>query len=122
MLELRIHERVLIRKSRQTITKGGQRAALFVSEIRVNARLLHCQRMNVTVDEIEKHLGEYLNRVLEGETVTVFSDDRPVAEIRPLSETSALRPIGLAAGEIVVPDDFDEPLPEDVLEQFEGTT
>ena len=55
--------------------------------------------MNVTVDEIEKHPGKYLHRVLEGETVTVFRDDRPVAEIRPLSETETLRPIGLAAGE-----------------------
>lgn len=76
--------------------------------------------MNVTVDEIEKHPGEYLHRVLAGETVTVFSDDRPVAEIRPLTETASLRPIGLAAGEFVVPDDFDEPLPDDVLDQFEG--
>jgi hypothetical protein len=37
--------------------------------------------------------------------------DRPVAETRPLTETATLRPIGLAAGEFVVPDDFDEPLP-----------
>jgi hypothetical protein len=32
----------------------------------------------------------------------------------------ALRPIGLAAGDFVVPDDFDDPLPEDILELFEG--
>jgi len=31
-----------------------------------------------------------------------------------------LRPIGLAEGEFVVPDDFDAPLPEDILRDFEG--
>lgn len=30
------------------------------------------------------------------------------------------RPIGLAKGEFVVPDDFNAPLAEEVLKQFEG--
>lgn len=76
--------------------------------------------MNATVEQIEKDPGEYLDRVKDGETVIVYRDDRPFAEIRPLGETPDLRPIGLAAGEFVVPDDFDAPLPEDVLGTFEG--
>jgi hypothetical protein len=35
----------------------------------------------------------------------------------PLSQ---LRPIGLAKGQFTVPDDFNTPLPEDVLQAFEG--
>ena len=31
-----------------------------------------------------------------------------------------LRPFGLCAGEFVVPDDFDAPLPEEILRDFEG--
>ena len=31
-----------------------------------------------------------------------------------------LRPIGLAKGQFTVPDDFNAPLPEDVLQTFEG--
>jgi len=31
-----------------------------------------------------------------------------------------LRPIGLAKGQFTVPDDFNTPLPEDVLQTFEG--
>lgn len=34
--------------------------------------------------------------------------------------TTDLRPFGLAAGEFVVPDDFDAPLPDEVLADFEG--
>lgn len=30
------------------------------------------------------------------------------------------RPYGLCAGEFVVPDDFDDPLPDDVIAAFEG--
>jgi hypothetical protein len=33
---------------------------------------------------------------------------------------SHLRPIGLARGQFTVPDDFNAPLPEDVLRTFEG--
>ena len=35
----------------------------------------------------------------------------------PLSQ---LRPIGLAKGQFTVPDDFNAPLPENVLQTFEG--
>lgn len=52
--------------------------------------------------------------------MVVFRDGRPVAEIRPLNAAPGPRPIGLAAGEFVVPDDFDDPLPDDLLDAFEG--
>ena len=31
-----------------------------------------------------------------------------------------LRPIGLADGEFIVPESFDDPLPDEILEAFEG--
>lgn len=77
--------------------------------------------MNVSVEEIEKDPRAYLQRVLEaGETVIVFEKDQPVAEMRPLSKRAGKRPMGLAKGDFVVPDDFNDPLPEDVLQLFEG--
>ena len=36
------------------------------------------------------------------------------------SSDKSLRPFGLCAGEFTVPDDFDSPLPDYVLEDFEG--
>ena len=36
------------------------------------------------------------------------------------SEESSQRPFGLCAGDFTVPDDFDDPLPEHVIEEFEG--
>ena len=36
------------------------------------------------------------------------------------SEPKRLRLFGLCAGEFIVPDDFDSPLPDDILRAFEG--
>lgn len=76
--------------------------------------------MKATMEEVEKGPAEYFHRVLDGETIVVYQGKRAVAEIRPLAETERLRPVGLAEGEFVVPDDFDEPLPKDLLDAFDG--
>jgi len=76
--------------------------------------------MNVSLEEIERHPAQYLDRVMEGETVIVYREERAIAEIRPISESFELRPIGLAKGEFVVPDDFDAPLPDEILDEFES--
>jgi len=74
-----------------------------------------------TVGEIERDPSAYLRRVEAGETVVVLRDGRPIAEIRPVAEgTRQPRPYGLAAGEFTTPDDFDEPLPDEIVAAFEG--
>ncbi len=75
--------------------------------------------MNVTLEEMKQDPEGILHRVLDGETLVVTAGDRPVAEIRPVERVRRPRPFGLAAGSFVVPDDFDDPLPEDVLRDFE---
>ena len=77
--------------------------------------------VRVTIDDIQRDPGGYLRRVEAGETVLVTRAERPVAEIKPVTAAAAgLRPFGLCAGEFTVPDDFDQPLPDDVLAEFEG--
>jgi len=75
--------------------------------------------MNVSVEEIRRDLDGVLHRVLEGETLVVVTErDRPFAEIRPIESARRPRPFGLAAGTFVVPDDFDDPLPDEILRDF----
>ncbi len=76
----------------------------------------------ITIDEIQHDFLGYLRRVQAGETLVIVQVDKPVAEIKPIttSLTQQLRPFGLCAGEFRVPDDFDDPLPEEVTGQFEG--
>jgi antitoxin (DNA-binding transcriptional repressor) of toxin-antitoxin stability system len=76
--------------------------------------------LNVTVDEIQRDPLRYLDQVEAGETLVIVRSDKPIAELRPIASNKQLRPFGLCAGEFVVPDDFDAPLPEDLLSAFEG--
>lgn len=76
--------------------------------------------LNVTIDEIQRDPLKYLQQVEGGETLIIFRSDKPIAEIKPIASSQQLRPFGLCAGEFTVPDDFDAPLPEDLLNAFEG--
>jgi antitoxin (DNA-binding transcriptional repressor) of toxin-antitoxin stability system len=77
--------------------------------------------LRIDVEEIRKHLSAYLQRVETGETLIITRDDQAVAEIKPIAQAAtALRPYGLCAGEFKVPQDFDAPLSEDLLAEFEG--
>lgn len=76
--------------------------------------------MNITVDEIQRDPLKYLHQVEAGETIIIMRFNQPIAELRPITSSKQLRPFGLCAGEFTVPDDFDAPLPEDILSSFEG--
>ncbi len=51
---------------------------------------------------------------ISGETVDII-----VTLVEP-EAPKGRRPFGLARGEFVVPDDFDDPLPEEILRDWEG--
>mgnify|MGYP001563906430 CR=1 FL=1 len=75
--------------------------------------------IRVNTDEIKRDLSAYLQRVEAGETFVVLRNGKPVAEIKPVvSGSRTLRPFGLCAGEFTVPDDFDAPLPENIMKAF----
>ena len=78
--------------------------------------------MQVSVEDIQRNLVVYLQRVEAGETLVIVRDGQPVVEMKPVKTgAETLRPFGLCAGEFTVPEDFDAPLPEDILQAFEGT-
>ncbi len=79
----------------------------------------------ISIDEIQKDAGQYFDRVQAGEKMLVIRAGQPVAEIIPATHSPedldmTPRPYGLAKGEFVVPKDFNDPLPEDILRDFEG--
>ena len=75
----------------------------------------------ITLDEFQQDPDQTLNRVAAGERVVVVRGGQPVAELHPVGRSlDAARPIGLCAGQFKVPEDFDAPLPPDVLREFEG--
>jgi antitoxin (DNA-binding transcriptional repressor) of toxin-antitoxin stability system len=76
--------------------------------------------LNVTIEDIQRDPLRYLHQVEAGETLVIFRSEKPIAELKPIAVGKKLRPFGLCAGEFSVPDDFDAPLPEDLLNAFEG--
>jgi prevent-host-death family protein len=75
----------------------------------------------ISLMELQQDTAGLVARVEAGEHLVVLRSGRPVAELRPIAEPlRGPRPFGLATGAFVVPDDFDSPLPNDVLGDFEG--
>ena len=73
----------------------------------------------ISISEIQQDISGYLRRVQAGEILVITDDNRPIAEIKPVSSgPQGLRPFGLCAGEFEVPDDFDDPLPDEILGEF----
>lgn len=73
----------------------------------------------VNIHEAKTHLSRLLERVGEGEEIVIARAGRPVARLVPVEERPARREPGSAAGKVVIGEDFDAPLPEEVLEAFE---
>ncbi|MFQ5739788.1 MAG: type II toxin-antitoxin system Phd/YefM family antitoxin [Acidobacteriota bacterium] len=78
--------------------------------------------IRLNVHEAKTHLSRYLALLEEGgETILLCRRNVPVAEIRPLPERGRrVAPLGVWKGKIEVPDVFFEPLPESLLDAFEG--
>jgi prevent-host-death family protein len=76
--------------------------------------------INVNVHEAKTHLSRLLERVAAGEEIIISKANKPMAKLTPLSKPQMDRVPGLDKGVIQIPDDFDAPLPEDVLARFES--
>jgi antitoxin (DNA-binding transcriptional repressor) of toxin-antitoxin stability system len=72
----------------------------------------------VSVHEAKTHLSRLLRRAAAGEEIVICRSGKPVAVLRAIGAPS-LRAFGLDEGRFEVPDDFDAPLPDDVLRGFE---
>lgn len=56
-----------------------------------------------------------------GEEVVITRNGKPVARLVPLAAPAGQkRVLGCLAGQMTVPESFDAPLPDDVLDAFEG--
>ena len=71
--------------------------------------------LSVSIDDIKHDLVHYLGQIDCGETLLILQADKPVAELKLISDPKKLRPFGLCKGEFIVPDNFDEPLPENII-------
>ena len=58
--------------------------------------------------------------MVAGEEIIISKAGKPMAKLTPISKPQMDRVPGLDKGVIQIPDDFDAPLPEDIIELFES--
>jgi len=78
--------------------------------------------IQVDVQQVQANFPRYLEQVANGATIVVCKDNKAVAEIRPINPAphQQPRPLGLAQGMgTILPNAF-EPLPDEILDAFEG--
>lgn len=90
---------------------------------------MNIYKMSVTVDESKQVvLADLPFPVGQKLQVTIVADEPEAnnldenaqidAAIARYRQEGRLRPVGLCAGEFVVPDDFNKPLPDDIIDVF----
>ncbi len=72
----------------------------------------------VNIHEARTNLTELLRRVTAGEEIVISRSGKPVARLVPIQD-SPKRLIGLDDGLYEVPDDFDDPLSDELVAAFE---
>jgi len=75
----------------------------------------------VNIYEAKTRLSQLVQEVTAGEDVIIARAGRPVARLTRLGRTVVKkRRLGLLDGRFRIPDDFNRPLPEEVVAAFEG--
>jgi antitoxin (DNA-binding transcriptional repressor) of toxin-antitoxin stability system len=74
----------------------------------------------VNIYEAKTRLSQLVEEAASGRDVVIARAGRPVARLTRLVGTTHKRRLGLLNGRFRIPDDFNRPLPDDVLRAFEG--
>lgn len=73
----------------------------------------------VNVYEAKTHLSKIISDVLNGEEIVIAKSGRPLVKLSPYDQTDLPnRKGGQLRGMMRIGDDFDDSLPDDVLEGF----
>jgi len=75
--------------------------------------------MAVNIHEAKTNFSKLIERVLQGEEITIAKGGRPVARLVPFGSPKGRRSPGSARGQVTVDPTFDTPLPEELLRSFE---
>ncbi len=79
--------------------------------------------VSVNLHEAKTHLSRLVERAAAGEEIVIAKAGKPRARLVPLRETRRMRQPGSMAGQpFWISDDFNAPLPDDILALFDGVT
>jgi prevent-host-death family protein len=76
--------------------------------------------MKVSVYAAKSQLSRLLEQAERGQEVVITRHGKPVARLVAIERDKTPRKLGALRGKIRIAADFDAPLPEDLLDAFEG--
>ena len=74
----------------------------------------------INIHAAKTQLSRLVDAAAAGEEIIIAKSGKPVARLGPLSGPRLKRTLGVLAGRLRVPEDFDSDLPDEVLDAFEG--
>ena len=74
----------------------------------------------VNIHEAKTHFSKLIDAVARGEEIVIARAGKPAARLVPIEPARPERKPGALKGKIHVPEDFDAPLPDTLLEAFQG--
>lgn len=74
----------------------------------------------INIHEAKTQLSRLVEDAAGGEDIVIAKAGKPVARLTALESSGAPRRFGALKGKIQIADDFDAPLPEEILAAFEG--
>ena len=66
----------------------------------------------VNIHEAKTHLSKLLERVQNGEEITIAKAGKPIATLTAIRQEQTRRVPGMDKGKVVIHPNFDDPLPE----------
>ena len=74
----------------------------------------------VNIHAAKTQLSRLVEDAAKGEEIVIAKAGKPVARLVALADVRPKRRLGGLAGKVQIPEDFDAPLPDDILDAFEG--
>ena len=72
----------------------------------------------INIHEAKTHLSRIIEEVAAGKEVVIAKAGKPMARLVPLAPAVKPKKFGTLKGKIHVPDNFNDPLSDEVLESF----
>jgi prevent-host-death family protein len=76
--------------------------------------------MEFNIHEAKTNFSKLLHRAVLGDEIIITKAGVPMVKLVPVYATKGKRPLGFYRGQIWMADDFDAPLPNDILAAFYG--
>lgn len=74
--------------------------------------------MLVNIHDAKTHFSKLIHQALNGDEIIIAKSGKPLVRLVPCSAEPSLRHGGQLKGLIEISDDFNEPLPHDILKLF----